>query len=128
MNETELAWAAGLFDGEGCTTLIPNRRQVARLRLCVKQAIDGPPRQPPEVLVRFEAVVRRGKIGGPYEQRAGPSDPPGRLRKTHFLWYAEDDRAVAAFELLRPYLSGPKRGQAERVIEAWGMLRAKRSA
>jgi len=63
--EQRLAWAAGLFDGEGSTELHTRRRPDrtwfslrSRVSQCDAQGI-------PEVLQRFQAVVRCGRIDGP---------------------------------------------------------------
>jgi hypothetical protein len=53
----ELAWAAGLFEGEGCISRA-NTKSV-RLDLALK-ARDA------DVIRRFRRVLQRGKIYGPY--------------------------------------------------------------
>jgi hypothetical protein len=61
-----LAWAAGLYDGEGsCSAYLPKDRRTYRRQMAVSQG--GVPGQLPEVLTRFRAAVLGvGNITGPY--------------------------------------------------------------
>ena len=60
-----LAWAAGLYDGEGSSSMfVPRRRKAARRQIQVSQA--GPPDEIPLVLLRFRDIVGEGNITGPY--------------------------------------------------------------
>jgi hypothetical protein len=59
------AWAAGLFDGEGCSSLLRHRSHAGYMtgELSVTQSsLVGSP----EVLLRFAAVVQAGYISGPH--------------------------------------------------------------
>jgi hypothetical protein len=97
INETERAWAAGFYDGEGCTSLATykKRRTKTRIRMNVTQA--GPDGQPPASLIRFHAAV--GGVGS-ISKRA----PRPRIRQ-QWEWRAQKfDDVRAAFEALRPYL------------------------
>jgi len=62
----ELAWAAGLYDGEGsCSAYLPKRRKTYRRQMAVSQG--GDPGKPPLVLLGFRnAVGGVGNITGPY--------------------------------------------------------------
>jgi hypothetical protein len=89
----ELAWAAGFFDGEGCTSL-SRKGDNAHLRCAVSQ-------KDRRTLDRFQAAVGVGRI---YERR----------HATPWVWQTTneaDTRTVLA--LLDPYLSEPKREQAQ---------------
>ena len=86
----DLAWAAGLFDGEGCVGIArqvykkAGRRPTFRLRIMVAQ-VDH------EVLEEFEwAVGLRGRI-------ASPKVRAGQNRVCHMLIYD----GIAAFYVLR---------------------------
>lgn len=89
----ELAWAAGFFDGEGCTSVPKNSKA---LRVNITQ-------QHPEVLYRFRDAVGVGKVLGPYELATG---------KLMWNWYASTKPGIVALGKLWPYLSSEKRNQA----------------
>lgn len=82
----ELAWATGLFEGEGSIG--------ADGRLQLKMVSE-------ESVRRFHAAVGVGSVYGPY----GPY-PSSHAKQPYFLWvayHAEDIRAAS--DLLRPLLS-----------------------
>ena len=99
-----LAWAAGLFDAEGSTSLSDHRSHPGRkyVEAAITQGGEG---APPDVLVRFKSAVGAGLIYGPYAQR-GATQPVYRWR----LHLAEDVRRVIAD--LDPWLDQVKRRQA----------------
>lgn len=104
MNREELAWAAGLFDGEGHTGN-------AGLNRYPQMEIDQKDR---EVLDRFHAAV--GGLG----KIIAYSKPVrlGRGGGTYFRWYAHKE-AKAVFDLLAPTLSSRKRAQAEQAFSKY---------
>lgn len=92
--ETELAWAAGFFDGEGWTTVSGRYVQIG-----VTQVEQQP-------LERFLKAVGWGSIS--------------RSRRTA-AWRVSGEGAYRVIEALWPYLSDPKREQflrCERSIAA----------
>src|SRR5256712_4396088 len=96
-----LAWAAGLYDGEGsCSAYLPKKRQTYRRQMAVSQG--GEVGQLPEVLTRFKsAVLDIGNITGPYRG---------------YLYYWKTSRKDALDQiagLLWPYLGDAKRSQFE---------------
>lgn len=102
---SELAWAAGFFDGEGCTTAhVVRRPQYNKVYRSLALEVVQKDRRP---LDRFAQALGLGKIYGPYRSQ----------REMH-LWRARAADAEAALALLWPFLSEPKREQAERVKEA----------
>lgn len=90
-----MAWAAGLFEGEGSVS-----RKTARLQ--VKMISEQSVR-------RFGEVMDVGKVYGPY----GPY--PSQMGKTPFFvwvaWHQEDVRSAAA--ALIPYVSPWMRAKLE---------------
>jgi len=88
----DVAWAAGLFEGEGSITL--NRgKPVVQLRNCDK-----------EVITRFRRALRLGKIYGPYVNRSAAARD-GYPRKDYFAWMARGDEFRIAVEMMWPWLS-----------------------
>ena len=102
----ELAWAAGFFDGEGCT-LGSGGRFYPRISITQGGALA----RPPEVLERFRRAV--GGVG----YSAGPElDDSGR-HKPRWVYLLHGATAVGAvIALLWPYLGEVKRQQADLVL------------
>lgn len=99
-NQTEIAWAAGFFDGEGCTTAYKNHRFTPMASL--SQA--GP--KPLALLERFrQALGGLGTITGPVLRN--PKHQP--IYSWHVTGY-ENCQAVIA--ILWKYLGPIKREQA----------------
>lgn len=108
----ELAWAAGVFDGEGtaATTVDRRGRGYLRVNLSVYQA--GGIEEPPQLLQRFKEAVGVGYINGPQTR------PTGFRRKPMWAFSVQnikDFKIVAA--KLRPWLSDVKIVQLDAVLE-----------
>jgi hypothetical protein len=99
--ETELAWSAGFFDGEG-STVVWRSTHSTQTMLSITQ-IDR------RVLDRFAEAVGEGGVNGPYERKAAGQQPL-------YQYKAAGARAHRAMELLWPYLGQVKREQYERVV------------
>jgi hypothetical protein len=102
----DLAWAAGLLEGEGSITVCGGTP-----RLGLKLSDE-------EVLRRFAGILGVGKIYGP----DGPYgyDPPKQLaKKPAWMWVCERKAAAAAIEAMAPMLSMRR---VERALEI-GLLR-----
>ena len=98
--ETELAWAAGFFDGEGCT--FSNGKDYPRM---VAAQMDRRP------LDRLHAAVGFGIVKP--------------VRRGGFEWVVSDWQDVRIVHmLLWPYLSQPKREQAN---AKWDTFEARRA-
>jgi len=91
---SELAWAAGFFDGEGCTSVLKaSRDRYAYMRLSVSQKY-------PEVLERFKAALGHGSI---YKSKT---------RSVYSLDVYKNERVIDVLNQLWPYLSERKKQQA----------------
>lgn len=100
------AWAAGFWDGEGCTSISvrPGTARVPRIVAEVAQ-VDR------EVLDRFAAIVGIGRVNGPYEQK-NPNARP------FYTWRVEGvPNLLHLKEILFPYLGTVKREQMLHGIE-----------
>lgn len=98
MNTTEIAWAAGFFDGEGCVNIV--KRKTANrptLQLAVGQSGNT------EALDRFTKAVGGGKVYGPYNPKTGTT------HQISYKWRAHGQEARRIMQLLDPYLCSPKR-------------------
>ncbi len=102
----EIAWAAGYFDGEGCTTTFIEKSGRPRLSLFVGQTEPTGP-------ARFQkALGGIGALRGPY--------PPKALRKLPWWSFAitRFEHVQAAVAMMWPWLGGPKRAQASVCLRA----------
>jgi hypothetical protein len=97
----EIAWAAGLFEGEG--TIVIDAR---RVRLTVRMTDE-------DVLTHFRDVVG-GHVYGPYQYQ----QPDGHVRKPFWVWHSDGQDAAAVARLLEPWLGKRRRAR----IEATGLL------
>lgn len=101
MDEHELAWAAGFFDGDGWAALV--RSGKGRRRRAMAQINQAGVGGVPEVLVRFRDAVGVGRV-------AGPKIAHGR--RDLYWWVASSQRDVTRTgELIGPWLSAEKRDQ-----------------
>jgi hypothetical protein len=94
MNHEELAWAGGLFSGEGYTGQFKNYP-----RMTIGQKFSR------EVLDRFKNAVNLGRINGPYKE-------VWHYQATNFT----DVQAIVA--MLWPWLSTDKKNQAMAVLQS----------
>jgi len=103
MKQTELAWAAGFFDGEGSVFCYDhNTRGYLYPTVAIRIGQSGSK----EVLVRFNKAVKNlGRIHGPYAH-----SQPGR-KKVYALQVNRYDDILQIAECLWPYLSSVKKKQ-----------------
>lgn len=116
MPETETAWAAGFFDGEGSVHVAHSTpsRVSGKLLHYPQVSVSQSGEYGGEILHRFnEALLGVGKVYGP--------KPPGKnQRLERYLWEASGiDKTKAIYELLRPFLSTPKKDKFELVIKKY---------
>jgi hypothetical protein len=91
--DPEVSWAAGLFEGEGTITQCGGRL-VVRVKMTDE-----------EVVYEFARIIQFGEVYGPY-QHGGP------VRKPYWIWHADEYEALDVLEILWPWLSGRRKGQA----------------
>jgi hypothetical protein len=109
----ELAWAGGLFEGEGCFSLNVQRKKarcVALLSSTDKECIE-----------RFVRSVGLGRVLGPYVHSRAASKPK---YKQHWNWSIsgfEDVQALLA--MLWPWLSERRKTRAVEVLRATPLVR-----
>jgi len=107
-----LAWAAGLFDGDGSTCFAKHKSHAGYVR--AEMSLTQSSRSgEPEVLLRFCDLVGGGRIGGPYG--GNEKWEPVYRWKAHRLSEIE-----AITQMLWPSLGVVKRGQATKVITTVG--------
>ena len=97
--ESELAWAAGFFDGEGSTSILKAQRdKYSYIRISISQKY-------PECLERFQRAIGFGKI---YKAN----------KRNIYSWdcYKQSDVQIA-FSKIEPYLSSIKIKQFYTALE-----------
>lgn len=98
----DVAWAAGLFEGEGNISGYAKARRGFRLALWMTDA---------DVVKRFSDIVQVGSFGGPYNYPSAPNSKPlYRWRTGSF----EHGQYVLA--MLWPYLGIRRKQRAREVL------------
>jgi hypothetical protein len=92
-----LAWAAGFFDGEGCTTL-------QKTKAGGKYPVIAVVQKDPQLLEKFNQAI--GDIGKIYVRKNG----------VHTLRIFSYTKVKIAIDLLWPWLGEVKKAQAKRVF------------
>lgn len=101
MDEHELAWAAGFFDGDGWAALVRDGRRGKRRPMA--QINQGSSAGVPEVLIRFRDAVGVGRVSGPKIEEG---------RQDLYSWVASSRADVVRVgELIGRWLSNQKRAQ-----------------
>lgn len=106
--QERLAWAAGLWDGEGSVCLLKHRSHVGYFvpeASITQSSADGRP----EVLLRMESVARGGFWYGPFKQK-------GSLLPVYRWKIFRRQEIGSLLDQLWPWLGSIKREQAERVL------------
>lgn len=99
MTPEEIAWAAGLFEGEGCFT------GASRGRFCMKMSMCDE-----EVIRRFHRTVGMGGVSGPHK-------PTGLGTLMHWEWRSERfEHMQAIVAMFWPWLSTRRRNRAAEVL------------
>jgi hypothetical protein len=104
-----IAWAAGLYDGEGCSCLLDHRTH-AGYKVPELSVTQSSAEGEPEVLVRFRDVVNAGHIDGPIDQ------PKPWLPVYRWKCGALHDVRVV-LETIWPWLGPIKRAQAQVMLK-----------
>lgn len=101
----DLAWAAGLFEGEGCISMtkIKTRKDSLKLSVAVCSTDE-------DVITAFTKIIGYGKKKGPYKS----SYPTGKIR---WIWEVQNQPdCLAVLSLLLPYLCARRKAKAKLVI------------
>jgi hypothetical protein len=102
VDREEIAWAAGLFEGEGYTGFTRTNHGARKINFTVTQ-------QNREPLERFRKLFGVGRIYGPY---GGPK------QVSHFHC-SSFEHAQAILAAMWPWLSTRRREQAKRTLRAY---------
>lgn len=110
----DLAWAAGLFEGEGYITYGQQHSDSVRLRLGLNITDE-------DVIRQFHKIVGVGTLSGPHVR-------PGSHHKPIWTWYASSfEAAQALIAAFYPWLHSRRRAKALETLKAVADSRASRS-
>jgi len=103
--QVEIAWAAGLFEGEGCIYWQPKPSGRGQPSLQMRMTDE-------DVLLKFCKIVGRGKVETkPYFQDV-------RSTKTVWVWHVRDVEGVRhVLGLLMPHFGNRRRAKAREVLK-----------
>lgn len=101
--DTDIAWAAGVWEGEGCWSINPRTR---RAGVAVQSRLGM---TDPDVVERFGAIVGFGTI----------RHEPARLnRKAMTQWYTQRrDSTRLLIGMFSPYLGERRRAKAQEILD-----------
>ena len=101
ITETDVAWAAGFFEGEGCIKAQKNGRfEVLSLNNTDKDVIE-----------RFVNIVNYGNLCGPYTTKKKPTYKP------YWSWAVGKKAEVKRIlEMFLPYLGKRRKQRAEQAL------------
>lgn len=102
---TDLAWAAGFFDGEGCFSTHLQKNRGKSFRITIVQ-VDR------EVLDKFHQIVQVGNVTGPYS-------PPSHRGQPYYLYRVQGRAVIDAAKVMWPYLGTLKRSQFRKAVALW---------
>ena len=107
MSREDLAWAAGLFDGEGCVTALRRRfPNGAPRKVGISVKVLMTDREP---LDRLCEAIGLGKVFGPYQ-------PSGHGKRPRFTWSVQTfQESQAAIAMMWPWPTTAKKEKYVRV-------------
>jgi hypothetical protein len=107
MDREELAWAAGFFDGEGCTCISHRHPPYKSIAITISQA--GSWVETPEVFRRLKRLFPFANLSGPYKH--------GSVKPQHMCTIYGFKNVQAAIAMLWTFLSEPKKVQAKAALD-----------
>src|SRR5579872_503653 len=96
--QTDLAWAAGFFDGEGCTTYTYYHSRKGK-RISIELSIAQKDRR---VLDKFKRIVGVGQI----------NTWTDKTKRKYYYYTAHTLKAILVLKIIWKYLSNKKKEQA----------------
>ena len=99
----EMAWAGGLFEGEG-SVFLQRKPSGGYPTVAVEMCDEDPVR-------RFHQAVGIGEVTGPYRSKQHPEWKPKWRWRVHGF-----ERTQAVVAMLWPYLGERRRGKAQEVL------------
>ena len=110
-SKIELAWAAGLWEGEGCFTNHKARNPTRKdgYTNCIIYPCASITMTDKDVLDRFVRIIGFGKVNGPYFDKRGK-------RKPKYQWGVVSKEAYKLIEMFRPFMLSRRLAKIEEVL------------
>lgn len=102
---TDIAWAAGLFEGEGSAVCynLPNRKDSIRVSVVL-------PSTDKDVVEKFHKIFNVGSVNGPYKPSNGVKD--------RYVFEVQNQRGcIFVLGQIYPYLCERRKQQADNLID-----------
>lgn len=112
--EVEIAWAAGLFEGEGCIQLPKVRREHgydSPLRLCIQSTDE-------DVINKICNLI-------PFSRREGPHKPSGHGIKMTYRFVIQGRHALEFSNQISPHLCSRRSERLQEALKEYERLRRK---
>jgi hypothetical protein len=104
VDSTHIAWAAGLFDGEGCITLYRRTKCISRTCSLVLSMTDE------DLVYRFKEVVKVGTVS--FRKAKNPA------YKDQWAWNTQKRQdIITVLKLLHPWFGSRRAQKASEAIE-----------
>ena len=100
MNDTELAWLAGLYEGEGSTS------KHGGLSYHITIAMTDQ-----DVLERAQQITGLGRVYGPYAKRSGWKDI--------YSWVCNEHDSYTIMRLIKPFMLARRAAQIDEAIHTY---------
>ena len=100
----DLAWAAGVFEGEGCICCykIPNRKDSRRVMLAITMSDE-------DIVQRIYEIFKVGSFKGPYKKKD---------KKTLWTWAVQNMAGChSVLTEIYPYLGKRRKEKADEMIK-----------
>lgn len=124
---TQTAWAAGLFEGEGCFSPFKSkhlpRKSDGGVSYCVYPHAQITMCDL-DVLQRFQSIMGVGRINGPYES----SKKDGSYRKPIYRWWTINKTAIKVIDRLLPFMCSRRQQQISEALKQCGRFDTRKAA
>jgi hypothetical protein len=98
---TDIVWAAGLFEGEGCISFDHRFKNTRTIQIKMTDL---------DVMERYVDVVGYGKLRGPYKEKKTPGSKP--------FWQHSVCKGSEVLRILKMFLPHLGKRRSEKAIEA----------
>jgi len=106
MSKKNIAWCAGLFEGEGCVYVHYRERGYQRAYAVINMTDE-------DVIKDFHKTIGIGHIWGPYGDYRKKKD--GGPRLPQWRWYSTGEKALKFIDLIYPYMGKRRKKKMDEI-------------